>query len=118
LGNYEMAEEQHQKALKALQEILLDDNLEITWTLNTLAQAYRKSGKITKALAMHQQALTVQEKALGISHPHPLWTRGDIGKWYLGLGTLDKSREILPQLLRRMNCTPRHHACGYLMDHG
>jgi tetratricopeptide (TPR) repeat protein len=85
LGVCDKAEEHHRRALKSLLETLSEDHLEVIWTMNTLARACRKSGKLT---------LAGQERALGATHSHPLWTRGDVGKCYFALEYVREAEEF------------------------
>ncbi|MCZ6448265.1 MAG: tetratricopeptide repeat protein, partial [Alphaproteobacteria bacterium] len=67
-GNYPEAEKQLKAALKEAKRYGPNDS-RIATSLNDLALLYVTLGKYTEAERLHEQALTIWEKALGPDHP-------------------------------------------------
>lgn len=65
---YEQAEVLYQQALAIRKQALEAECLEVTRSMNGLANLYLKQGKYEQAKALHQQALQMQEETLGSEH--------------------------------------------------
>jgi tetratricopeptide (TPR) repeat protein len=66
-GNYTVAENSLEKAAKEAESFGLDDP-RVAATLNNLASAYEKEGKLSKAADVYQRALPIMQKSLGENH--------------------------------------------------
>jgi len=67
-GNYAEAEEHWKAALKEAENFGPQDP-RLATSLNNLAEIYRAQGRYAEAEPLYQQALAIDEKALGPDHP-------------------------------------------------
>lgn len=88
LGDYDKASKMHLRALAVLEDRLPNpqDDLQVIWTISTLARTYRKQHQANEALVLFERAYETRSRALGPTHPHTLWILGDMGATYRDLG--------------------------------
>lgn len=65
LGLYKEAETCHLRALHILRRVLPESDLQIIWTINTLARSYRREGRLDEALTLHQKHSLAKESFSG-----------------------------------------------------
>jgi tetratricopeptide (TPR) repeat protein len=87
-GRFEDAVTMHTEALAVLERTTADraTDLEIAWTLSTVARVYRKQQLFDEAIQHTPQALDIRRLALGDDHPHCLWLLGDIAQCHYEKG--------------------------------
>lgn len=67
-GQLSEASQRLQDALKAAEEALGSDHLDVATILNNLASLYKAQGKYGESEHLYKQALTIREKTLGPDH--------------------------------------------------
>ena len=68
-GDYAEAEALFKSSLAILEQIHGPEHLEVTTSLNNLAELYHAQGKYAKAELFFKRSLAIKEKALGPDHP-------------------------------------------------
>jgi tetratricopeptide (TPR) repeat protein len=63
-------------------------------SLNSLANLYRRQGKIEKAEPFYKRALTIREKWLGMNHPDTARTLNNLGNLYRDTGRYEAAEPL------------------------
>ena len=86
---------------------------------NSLAGAYRASGRLDKAIALYEQTLEDSIRFLGPDHPHTLSSRGTLAGAYQAAGRLDEAITLYEQVFsgRSRVLGPDHRSTLTSRDH-
>ncbi|OCL02771.1 TPR-like protein [Glonium stellatum] len=99
IGNYDVASEMNQSALKAREAALGAEHPTTLCNINELALIFKSRGKYDEAEAMHRQVLEAQEKVLGKEHPHTLISASNLGYVFEGQGKYNEAEAMYRQVL-------------------
>jgi tetratricopeptide (TPR) repeat protein len=66
---------------------------------NDLAIAYRSSGQVEQAVALHEQVASARERVLGPDHPATLTSRGDLATAYRTAGQAGRAISLHTEVL-------------------
>jgi serine/threonine protein kinase/tetratricopeptide (TPR) repeat protein len=100
LGEYALAVEVFDKALKTRQAKLGPDDPDTLMSMNNLGLAYADSGKLDKALPLYEETLRLMKAKLGPDHPDSLTGMHNLAGGYLATGKLDKALPLYEESLK------------------
>jgi tetratricopeptide (TPR) repeat protein len=92
-AKYDLALEQHRRALALRRSALGPADPEVAATLTLMGHVYAVQGKLREALDHFEQALHVYEKALGPSHPKFATSLDEVGAIYYRLADYPAARQ-------------------------
>ena len=72
-------------------DILGSEHPHVLTARNNLAESYRASGSLDKAIELHQQVLEIRSHILGPDHLHVLTSRNNLASAYQAAGQLDQA---------------------------
>ncbi|MCY7331458.1 MAG: tetratricopeptide repeat protein, partial [Pseudanabaena sp. CAN_BIN31] len=109
-GLYALAEDPHQRGLKARQELLGDRHPDVATSLNNLAGLYYSQGRYAEAEPLYQQALLLRQELLGDRHPDVATSLNNLAELYRSQGRYAEAEPLLKQalLLRQELLGDRH----------
>jgi Tfp pilus assembly protein PilF len=101
---------QHERALALRHDHLGPEHPDTLTSLNNLANAYRATGQLPKALPLYEQALAKGKEKLGPDHPDTVTIMNNLAGVYLRAGQRDKALPLLEQTLakRKEKLGPDH----------
>jgi len=80
-------------------DILGSEHPHVLTARNNLAESYRASGSLDKAIELHQQVLEIRSHILGPDHLHVLTSRNNLASAYQAAGQLDQAISLYQQNL-------------------
>ena len=80
-------------------DILGPEHPHVLTARNNLAESYRISGNLDKAIELHQQVLDTRSHILGPDHLHVLTSRNNLASAYQAAGQLDQAISLYQQNL-------------------
>ena len=80
-------------------DILGSEHPHVLTARNNLAESYRASGSLDKAIELHQQVLEIRSHILGPDHLHVLTSRNNLASAYQAAGQLDQAVSLYQQNL-------------------
>jgi len=109
-GLYALAEDPHQRGLKARQELLGDRHPSVATSLNNLALLYESQGRYAEAEPLYIQALALYKELLGDRHPNVATSINNLAALYRSQGRYAEAEPLLKQalLLRQELLGDRH----------
>ena len=93
-GQYSEAGEIVQEALKAAEEALGPDHLDVATILSNLASLYIAQGKYSESEHLYKRTLTIREKTLGPDHPDVVSVLENMVELYKKIGKEDEAERL------------------------
>jgi serine/threonine protein kinase/tetratricopeptide (TPR) repeat protein len=105
LGDYPLAVEVLEKALKSREAKLGRGDRYTLDTMNTLASAYLGVGQLGKAVTLHEETLELRKAKLGPDHPQTLTSMNNLAATYKAAGKLAKALPLHEESLKLHKAT-------------
>jgi tetratricopeptide (TPR) repeat protein len=93
-GQFSEAAKRLQEALKAAENAIGPEHLDVATILNNLALIYQSQGKYADAQPLYRRSLEIKEKALGSDHPDMAITCENMAKLYKKIGKEDEAKRL------------------------
>jgi tetratricopeptide (TPR) repeat protein len=100
LGEGKLAIEVFQKALETRKAELGLGHRDTLQSMSNLAESYRTTGQIDKALPLTEQTLKLRNDRLGADHPDTLISMNNLAESYRAAGKLDKALPLLEETVK------------------
>lgn len=98
LGNFGLAERMFEGALEVAQKLGSEDP-RLASSFNNLALVYQRQGQPRKAAPLYKRALSVYERARGVSRRHLASTLDNLAELYFNQGDFVKARALYRKVL-------------------
>jgi len=117
-GDYQEAEQVHQRALLMCQKLFGSEHLETARAQNDLGIVFTTVGEFAKAEPLFKQGLATREKLLGPRHADTAASLSNLGALYFELGNYAKAEPLFQRTVRIREQTlgPEHRLTATALD--